>query len=63
MPDRALVERTLLFLRDARNDWLKLAEAADAQGNAKAAKRARDQAAECDKEIARLLVVLGDIDA
>ena len=58
MPDQELITKTLVFLRDARDEWGKLAEAADALGEAEKAQRARNQQARCQEEISKLLADL-----
>ena len=58
MPDKALVAKMLVFLRDARNNWTRLAEEAD---NERAAQRARAQAEHCQHEIERLLADFPEI--
>ena len=60
MSDQALIERMLLFLRDAHDDWTRLAEEAESVNNVEAEQRARSQEQHCESEIARLA---GDLAA
>ena len=60
MSDQALIERMLLFLRDAHDDWTRLAEEAESVHDVEAEQRARSQEHHCQSEIARLT---GDLTA
>ena len=54
MPDRELMQRTLQFLIDARNEWQRIAKDAESANNQPLALRARNQEWSCEREIARL---------
>ena len=60
MSDQVLIERMLLFLRGAHDDWTRLAEEAESVNNVEAEQRARSQEQHCRSEIARLT---GDLAA
>ncbi|HEX2825305.1 MAG TPA: hypothetical protein VHP37_03085 [Burkholderiales bacterium] len=58
MPDRALIKKMVVFLTDAKGEWTRLAEAAEAERKHDAALRARNQEAHWELEIARLIECL-----
>lgn len=58
MPDRALIKKMVVFLRDAKDEWTRLAVEAESAEKRDAALSARDHEAHCDHEITRLLADL-----
>ncbi len=58
MPDRALIKKMVVFLRDAKTEWARLAEDAELTDKHDEALRARNQEAHCEMEVARLLADL-----
>lgn len=58
MPEHALIKNMLVFLRNAKDEWTRLAEEAEAVKKRDAAQRARHQEAHCELEIARLIECL-----
>jgi hypothetical protein len=58
MPDRALIKKMVVFLRDAKTEWARLAEQAELADKHDEALRARNQEAHCELEVARLLADL-----
>jgi len=58
MPDRILIKKMVLFLRDARDEWTRLADESESLGKADDSQRALNQQRHCEREIARLLADL-----
>ena len=58
MPDRILIKKMVVFLRDARDEWTRLADESESLEKVDDAQRARNQQGHCEREIVRLLADL-----